>query len=129
MLDSLFPELERFPDANARWQAWRAVRSHAWSPPDWLLRIGGGGVIGVVVILTVMALSGMSKRVFQDIGLLMLGGGTAAYLVVCLVVARSVMRRSLRRLLVDCGIPVCIRCGYDLMGNVSGKCPECGEKA
>jgi hypothetical protein len=22
----------------------------------------------------------------------------------------------------------CLHCGYDLTGNVSGKCPECGEK-
>ena len=24
---------------------------------------------------------------------------------------------------------VCLRCGYDLTGNVSGVCPECGAKA
>ena len=23
----------------------------------------------------------------------------------------------------------CIKCGYDLTGNVSGVCPECGERA
>jgi hypothetical protein len=23
---------------------------------------------------------------------------------------------------------LCIACGYDLTGNVSGTCPECGEK-
>ncbi len=22
----------------------------------------------------------------------------------------------------------CVKCGYDLTGNVSGQCPECGEK-
>jgi hypothetical protein len=24
---------------------------------------------------------------------------------------------------------LCVRCGYDLRGNVSGVCPECGEVA
>jgi hypothetical protein len=26
----------------------------------------------------------------------------------------------------DAGIPLCRRCAYNLTGNVSGKCPECG---
>lgn len=26
-----------------------------------------------------------------------------------------------------CGVPSCVVCGYDLTGNVSGACPECGQ--
>ena len=33
--------------------------------------------------------------------------------------------RDRRRIRPGC----CLRCGYDLTGNVSGKCPECGDKA
>ncbi len=39
---------------------------------------------------------------------------------------RRDVRRRLRAQLSKKGIPVCIPCGYDLTGNVSGTCPECG---
>lgn len=34
------------------------------------------------------------------------------------------LRVELRRL----GVPVCLSCGYDLTGNVTGVCSECAEK-
>lgn len=34
----------------------------------------------------------------------------------------------LRRELCRRGFSVCLHCGYDLRGNTSGACPECGEK-
>ena len=37
-------------------------------------------------------------------------------------------RRHLRVQLAKKGIPVCIPCGYNLKGNASGVCPECGTK-
>ena len=42
---------------------------------------------------------------------------------------RRAIRRELRVQLTQRGIPICIPCGYDLTGNVSGVCPECGTKA
>lgn len=39
----------------------------------------------------------------------------------------SDIRRSLRRRLNEQGKPVCMECGYRLLGNVSGECPECGK--
>ena len=36
-------------------------------------------------------------------------------------------RQHLRRWLVDRGVPICLRCGYDLSGQVEPRCPECGE--
>ncbi len=42
--------------------------------------------------------------------------------------ARQDIRRRLRAQLASKGIPVCIPCGYNLTGNVSGVCPECGAK-
>ena len=38
----------------------------------------------------------------------------------CLLAARSA---GLRRV-----VGLCVKCGYDLTGNTSGVCPECGEK-
>ena len=39
---------------------------------------------------------------------------------------RRGIRRRLREQLAKKGIPVCIPCGYNLTGNESGVCPECG---
>ncbi len=35
-------------------------------------------------------------------------------------------RFALRCELSNMGIPICIKCGYNLSGNASGICPECG---
>lgn len=45
-----------------------------------------------------------------------------------LLVSGSV-RRNVRRLLRQYGLFFCYDCGYDLTGNVSGNCPECGLSA
>ena len=42
--------------------------------------------------------------------------------------ARQDIRRRLRAQLASKGIPICIPCGYNLTGNVSGVCPECGKR-
>lgn len=36
--------------------------------------------------------------------------------------------KSLRKEMNSQGIPVCLRCGYDLKGSVGAACPECGER-
>jgi len=41
---------------------------------------------------------------------------------------RNSMRRSIREHLNASGIRLCLDCGYNLKGNVSGICPECGER-
>jgi hypothetical protein len=40
---------------------------------------------------------------------------------------RRRIRRALREELQHCGVPICVRCGYDLRGQVEARCPECGE--
>lgn len=34
----------------------------------------------------------------------------------------------LRQSLLDCGVPVCVDCGYCLRGLTSDRCPECGRE-
>ena len=41
---------------------------------------------------------------------------------------RRDIRRRLRAQLARKGVPICIPCGYNLTGNESGVCPECGTK-
>ncbi len=44
------------------------------------------------------------------------------------VVVRARVQRRLRTRLVRLGVPICVGCGYDLTGNMSGRCPECGQQ-
>lgn len=39
---------------------------------------------------------------------------------------RVFSRDYFRKQLNDLGIPVCVRCGYDLRGQLDHRCPECG---
>lgn len=39
---------------------------------------------------------------------------------------RRPMQQCLRQELNKRGIPICMKCGYDLRGQVEPRCPECG---
>ena len=69
---------------------------------------------------------GTDRRLFP-LGELLVGTATAAvvaYLfMVCGVVCAHLFFARVRRFRVG---KDCLRCGYDLTGNVSGVCPECG---
>ena len=41
-------------------------------------------------------------------------------------IARGRVQLCLRKRLRELGYPICIPCGYNLTGNTSGVCPECG---
>ncbi|XOV75542.1 MAG: hypothetical protein ACFHWZ_00340 [Phycisphaerales bacterium] len=46
---------------------------------------------------------------------------------VVLYLTRKSRNRVFRRALIRCGVPVCVRCGYDLAeSDASEACPECG---
>ena len=40
---------------------------------------------------------------------------------------RKPFQRFLREQLIAKGVPICLRCGYDLRGQVEARCPECGK--
>jgi hypothetical protein len=42
------------------------------------------------------------------------------------VAGRKHMRGSLRVQLIKQGVPICLKCGYDLRGLDTARCPECG---
>jgi hypothetical protein len=114
----LFPEVVRFPDGQAKTSAkrvmWRSgfcIGLIAW----WLLGIG----LGLFLYLS-GAYSG--NWGWGWLPMLPIFAGPSAVL----LLLRGRVRRALRTELVRAGVPICIPCGYDLTGNVSGKCPECG---
>ena len=76
----------------------RQVGGYLAPLPPWSLRILAAGLGGAVVGL---AMQRLWYKPFRD---------------------------QLRRELIARGIPVCLRCGYSLTGNVSGRCSECGGK-
>lgn len=41
---------------------------------------------------------------------------------------RASLRRFVRRRLVELGVPVCQKCGYDCRGQREPRCPECGAR-
>ena len=114
----VFPELAYFEPRKRR-----SVLDHAQE--NVLFR--GHVFITVLFVIggcTAVVLTGwlVGSRVRSLLGLVFLGGMLFSYD----LLLRSPIRRSLRRQLWNEGLPICIGCGYDLTGNVSGVCPECG---
>jgi Na+/melibiose symporter-like transporter len=124
-MSKLFPELERLPTKKARREAWSiAKRTVSTSWRYW------AAIAGIVAPSAVLQFS------LRRLGIPMAWRGPFRGLVVAITVIlcwaillafRKTIRRTLWRLLLDHGIPCCTSCGYDLTGNESGICPECGE--
>lgn len=95
-----------------------AVQRHRWFLPKFLSAL----VASVAIPLAAYERGFVSASAMARlIGLLF---PTTYVAVPCCFV--PFMRRSFRQQLRDHGVPICIPCGYDLTGNVTGRCPECG---
>jgi hypothetical protein len=122
LLVRLYPELLLFPDREAANEALatanREDRSH------WFV---------VMVTIIILICYNILLRLFPHPavysfvpgGVLLLTTGLFPTLCWFPLLRRNV-RRALRSQLVKHGIPICIPCGYDPTGNVSGRCSECG---
>lgn len=111
-----FPELYCFEKGQARREAWgQMMREMQTSPRFWVL-VGTLFLPGLCI----------SEGVRQWLGSLwpVCVGVTAILAIGCISRIRKLQRQSLCRRLVDLGL--CSSCGYDLTGNTSGVCPECG---
>ena len=79
------------------------------------------GATGLFVLWDKLVVSVPSSwSLYLMLMLYLVGVGTAIWF------TRRSIRRRLRAQLAKKGIPVCIPCGYNLTGNESGVCPECG---
>ncbi|GJM26853.1 MAG: hypothetical protein DHS20C16_32680 [Phycisphaerae bacterium] len=126
-----FPELERFPDAESAENAWQQAADEMGG----LWATFGAITVSLLVawrFLRVPLLTQLSYLIvlgwFASLCLDILVGGIIGVLSIVLTMRirhRSV-RRSLRRQLIALSEPTCLACGYDLTGNESGRCPECG---
>jgi hypothetical protein len=73
--------------------------------------------------------SGFGQLIYDELGVRWIAGQFAAgnlpFMAMILIVA-CVHRRHCRDIRRLSGL--CVRCGYNLTGNVSGICPECGDR-
>jgi hypothetical protein len=125
---SWFPELRRVETRAARRELWRAAFHPVLkSPTYWLIAL-----VAQVGVQSIFRFAGVRCGHWVGIGHVVMtyaatgaGAAVAAGLTVWLV--RNRLTRNLRRELIERGLPTCLVCGYDLTGNVSGTCPECGK--
>ncbi len=122
-----FPELQHFPDEQAAPAALLQTRARILQQPGHALLLAG--LILAAAVLIALVVIGLKWRFRVDATwLAMLSGVLAGGIGVAIAQfkLRRPMQRDLRRQPVNMGIPVCTGCGYDLRGNTSGRCPECG---
>jgi len=116
----LFPDLVRFPNGPASRSALRKASSSLYA-------------VGVLIGCSLLVVLACSWRIIQSqTGIpqpVLMGLGVAVPgLAGCWAIwyGRRQVTLSLRKQLNDQGIPVCMRCGYDLRALQHARCPECG---
>jgi len=120
----MIPEMHLLKDAEERIQAFEIC----WKANHHKL----GLVIGIMTITVMLGIlicyllsipiPAFPLKVFVWMALVLL------ILLIPLWQCRHSLQRSMREYLNANGIPLCVDCGYNLTGNVSGVCPECGEQ-
>jgi hypothetical protein len=119
--------INAFPASGSRW--WNKARisparvyidlngntATPQPPVYWALNLGYLGVLSYQGLD--QPVSGRSRRI--TVPTWIVAGALLAYPV--LAVTRGPVRRYRRR-----RRGLCLKCGYDLTGNISGVCPECG---
>ncbi len=110
------PELERFEEPQ------KALQSVGWKHSRWLI-VFYACMFAVLVALYEVLLHSHVPHWANSLAYLAMSIPSmfAAY-----AVSRQSIRRRLRRNLRSEGVYLCIPCGYDLTGNETGICPECG---
>lgn len=125
---TLFPELDRFDSEEEARKAYRAAWKRILRRPSfWGLAFLFSVVAPVAASLLLRSVGGwpgMSTGVSSGVT----AGVVSAFLAGTYNwVLRGPLRRYLRERLVEQGVPVCLKCGYDLRGQTEPRCPECGE--
>ncbi len=129
--ERFFPEAALFENSIAREQAMKlALKQGLRGWRGWIPLVAGlaagygldqaGGVIAAFFpnVVTV--------RTYQvTLQMIVFFAATAA----TWDIFRNRIRRELRTMLRERGHELCVPCGYDLTGNISGVCPECGNPA
>lgn len=133
-LNHLLPELKRFPSATMRRLAIYTARTN----DPGLAQFVFFALVAVIVSASILVGTRFIRT--ADVNRLTAGLGWVvlvylAFSAICwLEVARARIllpstRKTLRQKLTRLGLPTCVACGYNLKGNTTGICPECGSAA
>lgn len=125
----MFPELQRYKTKREGYKALNhAIRRQLFHWPVWIVLIACGLIWTALLTETGLpqALGRYNRTLlFVVFAIWVLIGGIGPWYLVATLFQQRV-RVALRKDLIKQGAQVCLRCGYDLTGNVSGDCPECG---
>jgi len=120
--DRAFPDLLRVEDAYDRDRVWGVATKES----------GLGWVLPIVAYAPVFPWAYVAVNLRLSLAAMMLVM-VPAFMVVSMGAQSLAVFRFRRKLdrsiwgqLRERSVPVCIHCGYDLTGNASGVCPECG---
>ena len=109
----IVPELGKL-DEHEQVRAWEAAeRALGWR--HWM------SLLVMVLVISAVWL------VFIRYHHMLISAGFILIPVPSIVVYRRALRRACWAILAERGEPICRVCGYNLAGNVSGRCPECGQ--
>ena len=129
MASKWFPDLQRVESGSAQDALWSAAyRPVLRSPAYWLIALVTHVAAQIVIGVPFARLARHWGFYSQPVGFML--PSVVAVLAVVLIVwlVRRRITRNLREELTKQGMPTCVKCGYNLTGNVSGTCPECGKK-
>ena len=118
------PELRGRPDDEQR-QLWERASEGAMTRPAFLLLLAG--YVAAIVLLPLVARRLFLSVANPNVPVSVIAGGVTVAIIglgLWLFIGWPIRhaRARLRRLLPH----LCDACGYDLTGNASGVCPECG---
>lgn len=127
-----FPELDRLADPNDQRDILKMATDRAGAVGRTVLI---GGLLAFLVWLPIRyaLLYWIAERRLGSFILNMvisMSGGVIAVLAGVAISIKLHHRKIARQIRLELnarGLPTCIQCGYDLTGNTSGVCPECGD--
>ena len=126
----LYPELQWLEDRADRAAVFRAAQRRLFiNPWGWL--IGGPLTVGFVLGVHHARLWALGHTPVPAWTLFVLALAVLVayvYTVSTFVFVR-LLRRHIRAMVRDRGVPLCPGCGYNLHGLSGGRCPECGHCA
>ena len=121
-LSRVFPEVRRFHSRDEANKVLGRGEKRLWTRPKYWIAAIGGCVPGMIVWNTSVLSFWHLDSILGPMATI--AGPFVGIFLIC----GPEWRRYLRQELNARGIPICMKCGYDLTGNESGTCPECGEK-
>jgi hypothetical protein len=122
-----FAELKRIDLAPCRREVWRSAYGALLRSPTYYLIALATQLLGQFAIT--VPLTRLTRGQGIDGPLVDWALPLSVAVLACVVIVWLVRRaasRNIRRALNRRGLPTCVSCGYDLTGNESGCCPECG---